>query len=1123
MEAGFIRFDPASEFEVIESFDFEEDIARPESLRFFTLDDQLKDYFEKVLPKKGKITKFEYNKIAQEVDRLREIYERVITVTDTNYTVDLSRKEINVDWVKPIYTDLELVSYSYATNWVPLYKPGLRATPNYYPRMLAALPKPYKTTGTQGVSHTSGGIMVDDDGKHAIHTLGTYKRTKGVVHEDGSFTVVKLPVANTADDIKVKGFYIEQRSLEIPNPLPNNPFLASNAASKFLTDEPLDRVFPTIESIMTHGVPNTPFPYSEGKKFLKIYDVSLSQIPWNLWKERFPPSDTISATPTIMSVAFATPSDESAPSKGLQDIYTNPWYPGIEPRFWLSKQEDNGSLVAKMILSKAGKIGLVTPALISEKPVIALTSSTPEECFVTDSFDAFLNSGIYRSPAWKDVDSAVDKHKPIPTGHCIPVSQIVQERADALVAGKIAWKETTDTDMLKEHQQLLKFFQFVETKKRAPVYDKYVGQPQSDLRRQILALLRDDNRTPVDKAEAVEKMVRGSTHKDEQYFDIGDSFLVCGHTLSDLRGDMDDDSKLYYDKWAVIDEGFRSCKYCGEQINSDVFVAQDDFDEEGNAIKSHDVLGDSSSHGGESHMAAFSTSLSKLKTAFMLENPGESILYLLLSLLQVLPTESQLLPVVQNIRELTSVLRANKKIDKVAKERTEGILGIAGMVVLLQTHNPFLIPRRSFGSKILKLTGYPRDTDDVSDSPTLDIVISILKTTFESSPNTFKGPTTTLLRLVISKPKDVRKESIVFIKQAAQKFKTQFIAAKERYEVPLDTVATGQVSLPVVRIEKASYSPSEKIGEEEQKSSCGIPMPTTYITGRLPPNVVQDPIILTPTKPSELATYIVGVQESPKLVVFTDAEIRRRAALGFPKSTKLDKLEAFLRSDTDGIAFLALLNRILDILSRESYPIARVAEYRSMSVFLQTTMDKSLVRDASRGIVYELMHEIVKDKNKSGLLSALSTAVQRDLVFSMILITREQATKQDSDLRTREREVFKQRMRSMNDTEREATKMLLDIGIAPYIITNEDREIFAREYNLPDPESEYERATQEQDMDRPEEGYNASRDVEDDQAAIVDGHEQQVDYGDYGDRREDLRDRNYEAVADFDFDEGYGV
>jgi hypothetical protein len=1122
MEAGFIRFDPASEFEVIESIDFEEEISRPESLRFFTLDEQLTDYFDKVLPKKGKITKFEYSKISGEVDRLREIYENVITITDTDYKVDFSRKEVHVDWVNPIYSDLELVTYPYATNWNPLYKPNLRATANYYPRMLSALPKPFKTTGSQGVSYTEGGILVNEDGKNTIHTLPTYQRTKGVIHEDGSFSVVKIPMANTADDIKVKGFYINKRPLDIPNPLSGHPFLASNEPSKFLTDEPLNHVFPTIEAIVTHGVPVTSQPYSEGKKFLKIYDLKLNQIPWNLWKDKFPPSDTISATPTIVSVGFPSQSDESAPSKNLQDIYVEKWYPGIEPRFWLANQEDNGALVVKMILSKAGNAGLVTPAILGEKPMTALIQSTPEECFITDTFDGFLNSGVYRSPSWNDINSAVDKHKPLPVGHCIPVSQIVQEKSDFLVGNKIAWKETTDTEILKEHQQLLKFFQFLETKEKPIVYEKYASQSQSDLRRQIIAVLKDEDRMPIDKAEGIEKLLRGSSLKEALYFDTTDSFLICSHTLAELRGELENDKDDFYNKWTAIDEGFRSCIFCGERINADVYTSQDDFDEEGNVIKSHDVLEASSFH-GETHVAAFANSINKLKPAFVLENPGEAILYLLLSLVQVLPTESQLLPILQNIRELTNVLRSNKKIEKTAKERTEGILGIAGMVVLLQTHNPFLIPRRSFGSKILKLTGYPRDTEDSADSPTLDIVISILKTTFESSPNTFKGPTTTLLRLVISKPKEVRKESIMFLKQAAQKFKTQFLAAKERYQVPLDTTTISQLSLPVLRIEKPSYSPSEKIGEEEKKSECNIPMPKTYLTGRLPPNVVQDPIILSPTKPSNLAKYIYKVHESPKMVLFTDSEIRRRAGLGFPKSTKLDKIDTFLKSDTDGIAFLSLLNRILDVLSRESFPLKTVAEYRSINIFLQTTHDKSLVRDAVRGIIYELIHEVTKDKNKTGLLSALNTATQRDLVFSMILLTKDQATKQDSDLRTREREVFKQRMRQMNDTEREATKMLLDIGIAPYIITNEDREIFAKEYRLPDPETEYAKISQELDEDRPEEGYNATRDVEDDQAAIVNGIEQQVDYGDYGDRREERFNRDYELVADFDFDEGYGV
>ena len=1119
MEAGFIHFDPASEFEVIENIDFEEEISRPESLRFFTLDEQLTDYFDKVLPKKGKITKFEYNKISEEVDRLRDIYENIITVTDSDYTVDLSRKEVDVDWVKPIYTDLELSPYSYESDWVPLYKPALRTTPNYYPRMLTALPKPYKTTGTQGVSYISGGILVDDDGNNAIHTLPTYMRTKGVVHEDGSFSLVKIPITNTADDVKVRGFYIEKRSSEIPNPLQGHPFLASNEPSKFITDEPLEHVFPTMEAIMTHGVPKTSDPYTEGKKFLKLYDVKLSSIPWNLWKETFPPVDTITATPQIASVIFPSLDDSTAPSKNLQDIYVDKWYPGIEPRFWLSKQEDNGAIVSKMILSKASKSGLLVPAMMNEKPITSLTNSSPEECFVTDSFDSFLNSGVYRSPEWSLVNAAIEKHKPLPTGHCIPVSQIVQETADFLIGNKIAWKETTDSDLLKDHSQLLKFFQYLETPEKATKYEKYAGQPQSDTRKQILAVMKDENRTPVDQAEAIEKILRGSAIREEQYFDSADLFLICSHTLSILKGCLENEKDAFYEKWSVIDEGFRTCKFCGERINADVYSAQDDFDEDGNVIKSHDVL----EAGGETHVAAFANSINKLKPAFILENPGEAILYLLISLMQVLPTETQLIPIVQNIRELTTVLRGNKKIEKSAKERTGGILGIAGMVILLQTHNPFLIPRRSFGSKILKLTGFPRDTDDASDSPTLDTVISILKNTFESSPNTFKGPTTTLLRLVISKPKEVRKESIVFLKQAAQKFKTQILAAKERYLEPENTTITTQLSLPVLKVEKLAYTPSEKIGKEESAAICDIPMPKSYLTGRLPPSVLQEQIVLRQTKVSPTASYVIIEQSSPEILTFSDTEIRRRAGLGFPKSTKLDKIDIFLNSDTDGIAYLALLNRILDILSIQGFAIDRISEYRSMNVYLQTTISKPLVRDSARGIIYELIHEVVNDKNKTGLLSALNTALQRDLVFAMILITKEQATQQDSDLRTREREVFKQRMRQMNDTEREATKMLLDIGIAPYIITNEDREIFAKEYRLPNPETEYERAMQEEDMDRPEEGYNASRDVEDDVAAIVEGIEQQVDYGDYGDRREEKTDRDYDTVANYDFDEGYGV
>jgi hypothetical protein len=104
-------------------------------------------------------------------------------------------------------------------------------------------------------------------------------------------------------------------------------------------------------------------------------------------------------------------------------------------------------------------------------------------------------------------------------------------------------------------------------------------------------------------------------------------------------------------------------------------------------------------------------------------------------------------------------------------------------------------------------------------------------------------------------------------------------------------------------------------------------------------------------------------------------------------------------------------------------------------------------------------------------------------------------------------------MRQMDDSQREVTKMMLDIGIAPYIITNEDRELFKREYGYADPEAEYDQIVGEQDIDRPEDGEGPDN---------RDG-ERQIDTGAYGDEREELYDRGEYNTGNFDNEEGYGV
>jgi hypothetical protein len=109
----------------------------------------------------------------------------------------------------------------------------------------------------------------------------------------------------------------------------------------------------------------------------------------------------------------------------------------------------------------------------------------------------------------------------------------------------------------------------------------------------------------------------------------------------------------------------------------------------------------------------------------------------------------------------------------------------------------------------------------------------------------------------------------------------------------------------------------------------------------------------------------------------------------------------------------------------------------------------------------------------------------------MIIIQKEEAETEYQNLRTQERETLKKRLRSMNDTEREITKTLLEIGISSYIITNVDRELFAREYKPLEPENE-----KEPDELIPEEGYNDTRDyVENGDVPLgQDGQQMEVDY-----------------------------
>ena len=780
------------------------------------------------------------------------------------------------------------------------------------------------------------------------------------------------------------------------------------------------------------------------------------------------------------------------------------------------QQEDAGLTVSKMLLSMAGTSGNVPIEMFGETLERKFNETTPEECLRVDSFHDFLESGISRIKKLNEKGNTLYE--------CVPVSIVREERREWASKGRIMWKESMEADIMRKHQVLLKKFQGEGLGEKAVKYEIRKARDETEMRRNILTLLKDPRRTDTDKAEAIEDILKNVIPTDNLFVDVEGGMLVCGHTLSVLKGNLGEDDREFYREWTAIEAGLRVCRYCGEAVGN-VYVVQDEFDNDGRLMVSQAVLGDPAFH-GESQVDVFTNSLKELRKVFDLDSPGESILYLILSLLQVLPTDTQLLPVLQYVRNISKALKVAAKAKKFTNDtenRIYGTIGLAGAVVLIQTHQPFLVPTRWFGSRPLVLTGYPRDTQDKEVKGILDTLIYVLKNTFESFPSTFRGNVVPFFRALLTKPKDLRKETNVYIQRAYEKdFNGQFILAKERYASSPQATVDRDSALPLMFMDKTDYTPSESLTQEQSIPMCLSVKPLVTLEAKLGPNVSQLPLPMwTNIRPSQTAVS-VSIPRDVELTMatFTDSEIRKNISLKFPK-LKLKVIEEFLDTEKDGIALVSLLQRLLDIMSlEETFPKSKIESYRSICVLLKTQITSSLLRDISKGLNYKFLHEVSKHPNVSGFETLLANSAKRDICMRMILLKPKDAENEQNILRARERETLKERLRKMNDSEREITKKLLDIGIAPYIITNSDRELFKQEYNISEETDVF--ANGILDENRPEEGYNDNRDYEDDNEPTGQtGLPMNVDEGDYGNMAQ--RDYNdYTTQQKYDTEEGYG-
>ena len=1067
-----LKFEQA-DYEVLETIDFSEEVSKPQELRFYTLDEQLRDFFEKSISG-GKPTKFELKSLMYDRDRMRKAYDKLIVATDTDYLVNAHRTSLNVPWIYPVYSDFKWKAYSLDKEYLPLLEPVRIRQPNYYPGLIKSLPKPYVSSGN---GRRATGDFLNSEGQKPIKVLDGFVRSKKVIQDDGSFILEDITLSDP-DDVHLEGYYLKDRGVSIPNPL-DHPFLNSEKPSFYKTEFDLLDVFPGIESILEHAIPKTEDPYGEGLKYLKVYDLKLSQVPWNLWKMRFPPADQKHSAKEIKHLEFPK-QDEKAPSEILLKSYTD-WYKALNERYWLSLQIDAGMYVPQLLISRSSQHGLV--ALGSPEGPVHHPQSTIDICqHLTSDFDSFLNSGLYRYGK-KDKEGIE-----IEDGTCVTVGHIQQEKSLTITRGRLGWSESSETDIQKHYKELLSKFR-EHSEINFTKYEKVETLQESELRKTILSILEDSMRTSQDKADAVELLIRDTDLQNKQYSDRGIPVL-CQHTMSILRGNLEENPRNFYVEWTSVAQGKRVCKFCGEEVSGEVTVATDEYDENGHLVATYESLG---TDAPEQTVSNFANSLNALRSVFDLNHGGEAGLFLLLATLQLLPQESQLVPILSLMRELTKALKA-RKASKADQDRIESLLCIPALVILLQVHQPFLIPKRSINNKPFRLSGYPRDSDSPTDSPVLDSVLAITQKLLEEIPS--RGALNELSKN-ITNTKKVRDETLPFLKVFAGKFKTLLESARERYEEPPEANELNSITFPIKEV-PTSLAPGKTLGSEELGHCEGREL-IRWVTKRLP--TVSQGLLKLDDKitPSPDLKLVEPEPVSLSFSKLTSKEIEQNVGLGLPKEFKIftDALKG------DLYTFISLTSRVLDILATTSYDKKKLKALReSLHVKYESA---SYMRDVVKGVFFQTLSGIPATPMKT-LLESIKT----DLVFKMLLQSKEKAEKEELELRTREKNELKARYREMTDTKRELVKMLVDIGISEFIVTNEDRRRFAQDFNQK-MEQEYEESL----LDKPEGDFRRDYVENGDQPVDVLGNIQEVDFGDYGDR--EVRDYNdYTTIYAFD-------
>jgi hypothetical protein len=347
-------------------------------------------------------------------------------------------------------------------------------------------------------------------------------------------------------------------------------------------------------------------------------------------------------------------------------------------------------------------------------------------------------------------------------------------------------------------------------------------------------------------------------------------------------------------------------------------------------------------------------------------------------------------------------------------------------------------------------------------------------------------------------------------------------SAREQYAQAGDTVQSDVAPAIDDTLHEQRFFKPNNLAKGVLSSQPGCP-PTRPLVTLEPskgPRVSQMPLELKPNlRPGSGAKSV----NPPEIDVIeqrvpSDADIRKRIKMGFP-DLKIPALKIFVDNTADGYTLIAGLFRIIDILAlNATVPNTLLTKTRASLLTLNIfeLQHSELFRDVVRGMFYEMLHAISKLGNVTGITQQLQTALKHDIGLRMLMLAKTDAEKEQQTLRASERETLKDRLRRMDDTRRELTKLYLDMGISAHIVTPEDRELFLRNMTKPN-ESEK--------VDPEITDPSSVRDFVDggDVPLTDNGVEMGVDFGDYGDRAVRDYDDYANAGGNMNDEEGFGT